>query len=234
MIWKGLQIQKKGVKMNPINFPEENFTWGVPKGAEHSMRPLPCFVEWGEAVIPGKGKTRVPINTLSLWELSDEEIDWIVQNRKIWLKQHNAGNPLQAQLMIAGPVEFPKPYAFCLVNYRAVKSLKGFQVYVADNIEIPTMVSKDGELYEFDEKYAPRFVGPGFALNIDDYFFRTPHLAEAASRSKAVAIEWMESEAGKNASPEESEAMREKIMQNSFSMPLLCQRLQAGKEQIIC
>jgi hypothetical protein len=223
---------------NPIEFEQQNFTWGVPKGAETTMRPLPCYVEWGSFRDPraanGGKNFKAPVNTLSKWELSDEEIDFIVKNRFVWLKQHNAGNPLQAQLIIAGPIEFPKPYAFCIVYYRAEKSLKGISVYVSGNFDIIDLISLGDELYSFDQRYTPKFVGPDYGLNIDDYFFRVPMPDEAKSRAIATITEWENSDQGKATTDEAARAdMRAKIEQMSFSAPLLCRIKQAGAHTII-
>lgn len=64
----------------PIDFTASNM---VCKSLDRNIGDLPCFVEGNIAI--------------SCWELTDEEIAYIVKHRHVWLSQLNFGKPLQPQ-----------------------------------------------------------------------------------------------------------------------------------------
>jgi hypothetical protein len=218
--------------MKPIEFPEQNHVWGVPPGAEDRILPLPCWVEW--MVVQTKNGPRKIINmTLSKWELTDEEIAFVVKNRFLWLKQVNGGNPLQPQWIHAGEIEFPATLAFSEVFYQSQTSLKGIWAYVNGNFDPPSLINLQDELYSLSDKYKARLV-PGKALGIDDYFFRMPTQEEAEERAAKAIAEFQKGNAAELMLQEERESIIHEIKKGSISVPILCQKKQAGGEVILC
>jgi hypothetical protein len=204
--------------MKPVSFPQQNFTYTVPPGQEDKMQPLPCY--------------RDQLQTVSLWELTDEEVEWIVTNRKIWLSQWNEMQPLQAQRPFAEPFPFPAQFAFCMVRYTSATSLRSIRVWNSENIEIPNVVEYMGETMFFDENSKPQFL-PNNNLNIDDLYFRTPTPEEAGNRAKMGIESYDKSELYNTHTFEESKEMRELIRKNALSMPVLCRKLQAGRDEVL-
>lgn len=72
--------------MKPITFPEQNRTWVDPDpvhGTPPGYLPLPAYSNARE--------------TISLWALTWRERLRILWTGRLWLRQCNAGAPLQAQ-----------------------------------------------------------------------------------------------------------------------------------------
>jgi len=76
--------------MQPINFPESNFTFGKPIGwTDEQCSSLPVWK--GEAPIDDKGNTAPTI--VSCWLLSDEEKEEIQRTGVVWLYVTGNGTP---------------------------------------------------------------------------------------------------------------------------------------------
>lgn len=70
--------------MKPVNFPEQNYTFGPPPGvSENDCGNLPCY----------KGiedETRWPV-IISAWAPSPEELAEINRTRQVWLRVYSTG-----------------------------------------------------------------------------------------------------------------------------------------------
>ena len=66
---------------SPVEFPERNFIWrGWPAdGDRPEVADLPAY--------------RSEAQTISCWELSDEEVEEIVRTRRVWIGVLGSGHP---------------------------------------------------------------------------------------------------------------------------------------------
>lgn len=206
----------------PISFEGQNIVLKPAKGTEDFVGELPAYTP------PDRG------NMLSCWALSDEEIDWIVKNRKIWVNLCNFGNPPQPICPIANDVVFPKKYAFHVIPYATSGYKKIIQVYNSVNADVQSVLTIDGELYYFADKYQSRFVGPNFSQDIGDYFFRNATPQEAELRAQKAAIEFEANKEFKaTLSPEQVQDYYDALKVIAVEYPILCRKLQAGREEVI-
>lgn len=204
--------------MEPVDFNEKNIVLKPAKGTEHFVRPLPAFTD-GQMM-------------LSLWELSEEEIAWIVKNKKLWVKLANFGNAPQPILPIAQDITFPKPLAFYRITYENRQLNQILHVYNSVDMDAPAVINRAGVLYYISETYKPFFKGPNYPLEIDDHFFRAPTFEEAEQRAKDGIDQYRADPAlWKDKTQEERREVEEWILWNALNLPVLCMKLQAGKEQ---
>lgn len=85
--------------MRPIDFPERNLTFTAPPGQEDTVMDLPVRAD----PFPN------PTQYVSKWELTDEEVQDVIDNKCIWLFVVNAGGhppvSMATKIIMVSPAE---------------------------------------------------------------------------------------------------------------------------------
>jgi hypothetical protein len=72
--------------MEPIKFAQANYNWGAPKGLEKEVGGMPAW----KGLEQGTG---LPVS-ISLWEVTDEDLERIKRDRRIYLRVYGEGHPV--------------------------------------------------------------------------------------------------------------------------------------------
>lgn len=203
--------------MNFLEF--EGMTGTLNKNHENGFRPLPFHHD------PQTGAWII------CCEPSDEEIEWLLKNRKFWF-QILSGKHFYPILPIFSDVRFYTVFDGCIVPYERADEKEVLWPYVQGNIsQLPPQLMVEGHLYHRTAKWEPQNVGKDKALDVGAIYLRFPTPEEADKRYEALATQ-----AVKLSSIPENKMndILEELRKNSLVIPVLVKKEQAGRETIIC
>jgi hypothetical protein len=176
----------------------------------------------------------------SFWEFSDEELDWMIKNRGVYV--HTVGASVAPMSLHAEDLDFPHDSLFHRVYYEgSIHPVPSAWVLVLADCDVPEAIMIDGRTLELSNKYAPKpcewreheqngkpmkspVIHPG------DLFFRDATLKDAEARFQEIRdqIPKLAESLGQDLITTE-----QNVRQNSLRLPVLVRMLKGGKEEVI-
>jgi hypothetical protein len=201
--------------MKPVEFPEQNMILRPAKGTEDYVQPLPCYNNGAQ--------------TISCWELTDEEVEEVVKTRRIYMGVFGGVSSPPVLPYAFSPFS-KNAYAFAVMWFKSdnEKSKRPWiQIWNSGDFRVPEAVTVRNEVYWLNLERMPVAVSD-FPLEVGSFYFRQGTPEEVDSRKKFAIAQVESLDVPADVKMETYAA----IERDSPLIAFLCERLQAGKERV--